>query len=191
MPRPRCAAPLSPGILSDYWLGALSPEVEEPIEEHLLGCGECARSLQWVIDLAGATRALARRGLLRVVVSVKFLDRLANEGLHLRQYRVTPGGSVACTVTPEDDLMVVRLAAPFEAPARADLVFCGQGGEEEGRLPDVAAEFPRGEVVFTVPIDEIRRLGPGTSRIQIVAVEVSGERVLGEYTFNHTPYSPG
>jgi hypothetical protein len=186
---PRCAAPLSIGVLSDYWLGDIAPEGEAPIEEHLLGCGECGRRLEWVIGLAAATRALSRRGLLRVVVGDGFIGRLAGDGLRLRQYRVRPGESVACTVTPEDDVMVARLVAPFQPAARIDLVFCDASGVEAWRLPDVAVDPARGELAFIEPIDALRELGVSALRIRIVAVGEIGDRVLGEYTFNHTPHS--
>jgi hypothetical protein len=189
----RCPAPLSLGVLSDYWLGELAGGDEAPreagIEEHLFGCDECSRRLQWVVDLAGATRALARRGLLRVVVGDEQLRRLAGEGLRVREYRVESGGSVACTVTPGDDLVVARLVAPFRTSQQVDLVFCDATGSEQGRLPDVPLDSTRGEVVFTEPVDGLRRMGKTTVRVRLVAVESPGERMLGEYVFNHTPHS--
>jgi hypothetical protein len=186
---PRCTSPRPPGVYSDYWLGELSAEDEAPLEEHLLGCDECSRRLAWGVALATATRALATRGLLRVVVSDEHLGRLARAGLHVREYRVAPGGSVACTVAPEDDLVVARLAAPFASQERLDLVFCDASGHEEGRLPDVAVDAPRRELIFTEPVDGLRKLGVATLRVRLVAVEKSGERVLGEYTFHHAPYA--
>jgi hypothetical protein len=199
----RCKSPLSLGLLSDYGLGepaggdeaptgagsgnrpAIEPTID--IEEHLLACGECSRRLAWVVELAGATRVLARRGLLRVVVGDGHLRRLANEGLHIREYKVAAGGSVACTIAPEDDLVVARLAAPFPAREQVDLVFCDATGQEQARLPDVALDLSRGEVVFTEPVDGLRRLGKATVRVKLVAVEARVDHVLGEYTFNHTP----
>jgi len=186
---PSCTSPRSPGDLSDYWLGELPADAEAPLEEHLFGCDACSRRLAWVVDLAAATRALARRGLLRVVVSDEHLGRLAREGLHLREYRVAHGGSVACTIAPEDDLVVARLAAPFAAPERLDLVFCDATGHEEVRLADVAVDSTRRELIFTEPVDTLRRMGVATLRVRLVAVEAGGERVLGEYTFNHSPWS--
>lgn len=189
MSAPRCTAPRALGVLSDYWLGELAADAEAPLEEHLFGCDACSRRLAWVADLAAATRALARRGLLRVVVSDEHVARLAREGLHLREYRVAEGGSVACTIAPEDDLVVARLAAPFASRERLDLVFCDATGHEQVRLPDVAVDSARREVVFTEPVDTLRTLGVATLRVRLVSVEERGEQVLGEYTFNHSPYA--
>jgi hypothetical protein len=186
---PRCTSPRPLGDLSDYWLGELSAAVEAPLEEHLVGCDECSRRLAWVVDLAAATGALAKRGLLRVVVSDEHLGRLAREGLQLREYRVALGGSVSCTIAPEDDLVVARLAAPFASRERLDLVFCDATGHEEARLADVAVDPTRHEIVFTEPVDGLRRLGVATLRVRLVDVAESGERVLGEYTFNHAPWT--
>ena len=36
------ACPLDPAILADYWLAALPPAEEEPLELHLLACDTCA-----------------------------------------------------------------------------------------------------------------------------------------------------
>ena len=188
MSAPRCTSPHPLGVLSDYWLGELSADAEAPLEEHLFGCDACSRRLAWVVDLAAATRALARRGLLRVVVSDEHLGRLAREGLHLREYRVAHGGSVSCTIAPEDDLVVARLAAPFASRERLDLVFCDALGQEQVRLPDVAVDSKRRELIFTEPVDTLRSLGVATLRVRIVAVEEGGENVLGEYTFHHSPW---
>ena len=108
-----CPTPLAPAVLEDYWLADLSPSEEAAAEQHLLACDECSRRLRDVIGLAEGVRAVAWGGTLRVVVTDAFLNRLAQEGLHVREYRVTPGGSVACTVTAEDDLVVGRFVAPL------------------------------------------------------------------------------
>ena len=38
-----------------------------------------------------------------MVVSEAFLKRIAEQGLHVREYAPPNGGSIACTVTAEDD----------------------------------------------------------------------------------------
>jgi dihydrodipicolinate synthase/N-acetylneuraminate lyase len=44
--------------------------------------------------------SLANLGGVRAVVTTAFLQRLIDEGLSVREYRLAPGGSVECTVTP-------------------------------------------------------------------------------------------
>ena len=39
-------------------------------------------------------------------------------------------------------------------------------------------------------IEVLRALGVATARMRLVAIEKDGERLLGEYTFNHTPTRP-
>jgi hypothetical protein len=124
-----------------------------------------------------------------VVVTAALVDRLAREGLRVREYRVAPGGRVACTVTPEDDLVVGRLAAPFPGVGRLDLALCDAEGREQQRWPDIPVSPEGREVVFTAPVDALRALPASVRRYRLIAVESDGERLLGEYTFEHTPSS--
>lgn len=183
----RCPTPLALSLLTDYWLADLSPAEEAAVEEHLLACDECSRGMRGVVDLAGGIRVVARRGTLRVVVTEAFLDRLAREGLRVREYRVAPGGRVACTVTADDDVVVGRLTAPLAGVGRVDLALCDAEGREQQRWPDIPVNPSEGEVVFTAPIDVLRTLPASVRRYRLIAVEAGGERLLGEYTFVHTP----
>jgi hypothetical protein len=182
-----CETPLEDSVLEDYWLGDLSPTEEEAAELHVLDCDGCSRRLRRVVDLAGGIRALARRGTLRVVVTGAFLERLAREGLRVREYRVAPGGRVACTVTPDDDLVIGRLAASLAGVERLDLALCDAEGREQQRLRDIPVNPTATEVVVTAPIEALRALPASVRSYRLIAVEADGERLLGEYTFAHTP----
>jgi hypothetical protein len=103
-----CVNPLDVAILADYWTAVLSKSEEDAVEEHLFTCDECGTRLREVISLAEAIRNLARQGSLLTVVSDAFLKRVAEEGLHLREYTPPIGGSIACTVTAEDDFWIGR-----------------------------------------------------------------------------------
>jgi len=188
-----CESPLDPAVLAEYWLGELPsnpPGEEERVEEHLLACGECARKLQGVIQLADSIRKLMREGLLRVFVSAEFVTRLEKEGLRIRQYRVAPGTGVACTIRDQDDLVVGRLEADLAGAGRVDLSRCDAQGHEVARLPDIPLMGSREEVVWTEPTDFLRTLGKVILRMRLIAVEQGGEQVLGEYTFNHSGPGP-
>ena len=109
-----CPRPIDAAVLADYWLAALADSDEEAVEEHLFECERCGDRLREVIALAEGIRNLAREGSLRMVVSDAFLQRAAEEGLRVREYSVPAGGSVNCTVTAEDDVLIGRLAANLE-----------------------------------------------------------------------------
>lgn len=185
----RCASPIPLAMLVEYWLGELDADREAKLDEHLLGCGACGAALQALADLGDGIRALVGAGAVRAVVTDTFLRRLAATGLQLREYRVPQGGSVNCTVAPEDDVMVARLEAPLAGVERLDLDFSANEGEEHERLSDIPFDPAAGEVIFTPRIASIRALPAGTSRIRLLAVSPGGERLLAEYTFNHTPWT--
>jgi hypothetical protein len=172
-------------LLTDYWLAEAQGE---ELEEHLLGCAACSQRLQEIVKLVAGVRKLARAGLLRVVVSDTFLKRLESEGLRKREYRVEAWGSVACTVSPEDDVLVTRLAAELAGVRRVDLAWCDAEGRELERAEDIPVD-PRGnEVVLAESIDRVRALPESVMQLKLVSAEEGGERVLGCYTFHHAPW---
>ena len=132
-----CSSPIDAAVLADYWLAALPGPEEEAVEEHLLGCDRCGARLREVIALAEGVRDLAREGSLRMVVSDAFLRRAAEDGLRVREYAPPPGGSVQCTVTAEDDILIGRLAANVSGAKRVDLCICDERGVEQFRMPDI------------------------------------------------------
>src|SRR5690349_2320629 len=94
-----------------YWLAALDDPDEEAVEEHLFECDKCGERLRELIALVQGVRELARSGSLRMIVTETFLKSSAEDGLRIRQYAPAAGGSVECTVTAEDDILIARLAA--------------------------------------------------------------------------------
>jgi len=183
----RCANPLAADVLADYWLAALPPAGEEPVEEHLLGCDECGSRLRQLIALGEGIRKLARSGNLRVILSESFLNCAASEGLRVRQYSLPAGGSVDCTVTSEDNLLIGRLAVNLASARRVDLCFWDAAGTELQRLRDVPINPAGREVIFSEPIEFMRAAPATVVVVKLVSVEETGERVLGQYRFNHTP----
>ena len=187
-----CPNPIDAAVLADYWLGAPAGREEEAVEEHLLGCDQCGARLREVIALAGGVRNLARGGSLRMVVSDTFLKRATEEGLRVREYAPPPGGSVQCTVTAEDNILVGRLAANLSAAKRVDLCICDDRGIEQIRLTDIPFNSATGSVALQQPITYAKAAPSETLIARLVAFDDSGrERLLGEYTFNHTRTLPG
>ena len=179
--------PIDAAILSDYWVGALSETEQDAVEEHLFGCDECGARLREVIMLAAGVRDLARGGTLRLVVSDVFLQCAAEDGLRIREHVPPPGGSYACTVHADDDLLVVRMAANLTGAAQVDLSVCDQHGVEQIRYRDIPVPSEAAGVVFQESIAAQKAAPSYTLLARLIAVESSGrEQLLGEYTLNHT-----
>jgi hypothetical protein len=179
-------------VLADYWLAVLAGSEEEAVELHLLDCDECGARLREVIALAEAVRNLAREGSLRMVVSDSFLQRAAEEGLRIREYAPPAGGGVQCTVTAEDDILIGRLAANLSGAKRVDLCFCDERGVEQFRLPDIPVHPGASSVVYQESITFAKAAPTNRMIARLVTFDETGaERLLGEYTFNHTRSLPG
>ena len=187
----KCADPIDAALLGDYWLGALAGPEEEAVELHLFDCDDCGRRLREVVALAEGVRKIAREGSLRMVVGDVFLERVAAEGLRVRQYAPPAGGGVECTVTAEDDFLIGRLAADTRGAKRVDLCICDARGVEQMRLADIPVS-EAGEVVYQESMT-FAKASPSMKMIaRLVGFDDAGvERVLGEYTFNHTRSLPG
>ena len=189
MSAPVCAESVDFSVLIDYWLGDLARDQEERVEEHFLGCAACSETVADLVALAGGVRSLSNGGVVRAVVTSGFLDRLVGEGLRVREYRLAPGGRVECTVAPSDDLVAARLVADLPAAEQIDLVACDAEGREAHRLKDIPVHPSAREVVLLERTDRLRALPACVQRMRLVALASDGERLLGEYTFVHTPSS--
>lgn len=187
-----CSHPIDAAILADYWLAALSQSEEDFVEEHLLLCDHCGARLREVIALAEGLRNLAREGSLRMIVSDAFLQRAAQEGLRIREYAPPAGGRVECTVTAGDAILIGRLAANVAAATRVDLSICDERGIEQLRMSDIPVHSGPGSVVYQESITFAKAMPDNRMIARLVAVDdTGGERLLGEYTFNHTRSLPG
>jgi hypothetical protein len=184
-----CARPVPFDELVAYWLDEVDREREAQIDEHLLGCGDCAGTLERIADLAGAIRRLAERGAVRTVVSAAFVDRLAAAGIRVNEYRVPRNGGVHCSIAPDDDVAIARLQAPLDGIAKLDLLLLDDAGGPGERLADIPFDAHAGEVVVAPQVAKLRALPASTLRMRLVAVDAEGERLVGEYTFHHTPWS--
>jgi hypothetical protein len=191
MTQPSCASPIPLATLLEYWLGEVDEAREAALDEHLLGCGHCSATLQGLVDLAGEVRAAVRAGAVHAVLTDAFVKRLAAQGLRLREYRAPHNGSVNCTVAPDDDLLITRLDAPLAGVERLDVERLGGEGAVLERLRDVPFDATAGEVVIAERMEVMRALPASTVRIRLLAMALSGERLVGEYTFHHTPHRPG
>ena len=187
-----CLNPLDATLVADYWLAALAKSEEEAVEEHLFACDECGARLREVMALAEGIRKLAREGSLQMVVSETFLKRAAEDGLCVRQYAPPAGGSVQCTVTAEDDLLIARLAADLSGAKRVDLCLCDKRGVEQLRLADIPFQSGAGNVAWQQSMTWAKAAPSETMIARLVTFDATGvERLLGEYTFHHKRTLPG
>ena len=187
-----CSHPIDAAFLADYWIGALAPPEEDDVEEHLFGCDECGTRLREVIALVDGVRGLAREGSLRMVVSDAFLKSVAEDGLRVREYAPPAGGSVDCTVTADDDILIGHLATNFRGVKRVDLCLCDENGIEQLRFPDIPLHPDAGSIAFQESITFAKAAPSYKAIVRLVAFDEGGaERLLSEYTFNHSRSLPG
>jgi Putative zinc-finger len=181
----RCPAPLDLAVLVDYWFDELPSGDQDRIEQHLFECGWCADLLGSLVALGDGVRQLASEGAFRVVVSPSFVETASRRGLRVREYSVAPGGSVACTVTAEDDLVIARLRGEFRGISRLDVVTVTEN-QPEHRIEDVPFAAGSSELIVAEHTEALRAQPTSIMRLRLVAAEPTGDRLVGEYTFNHT-----
>ena len=188
MSEARCATPVPQQELLGYWLREMDDEAQTKLEEHLFGCAECSGRLARLVNLAKAIGQEFQEGRLgsTLILTPPFVQQLKAAGMRIREYQIPAGGSVNCTIAPDDDLVVSHLAAPLEGVGRLDFIFESAGWNQ--RLQDIAFDPASGAVAFAPSVAELRRLGVSTHRVQLVAVSADAERVIGNYTFNHSPW---
>jgi len=183
----KCAAPTPTATLLAYWLRELAGAEESNLEEHLFACEDCSARLSDLAQLGHGIRHVARAGTLHAVFSAPYVERLRGIGVRVRKYDVQPGGSVNCTATADDDLVVAYLRAPLVGVARLDLLVHDSATNARWRLEDIPFDPAASQVVLAPSVVELRRSPKTTQTMQLVAVAGSEERQIAEYTFNHTP----
>jgi hypothetical protein len=189
---PRCAAPIPLPDLVAWERGDLEPEAGDALEEHVFGCAECTRRLEGVVALAAGIREAVAAGELPAAVTGELVERAETQGVRLRTYRLAPGESVACTAGPDDDFVVVRLGVEVEAGESVDLVAqvadINTGTRDTRITEDVPVDPATGEVVYLYPGDAIRSLPRTLWSVTARVRGPRGERDLGPYTLDHTPW---
>jgi hypothetical protein len=183
-----CKAPLEGRELLGYWLGELDATRDAEIDEHLFACCTCGAAVSKLAALGDAVRALIAGGGASAVMPPGFVDRLKAAGLRVHEYRLEPQNSVACTITPQDDLVVAHLEVPLAGVQRLDVLIHEVEADLKFRLTDVGFNKASREIVLVPKASDLRGRGPSTQRVALVAVSGGEERMLGEYVFNHTPH---
>ena len=108
------------------------------------------RRLQHAAARLLALRDAVRRALpesrFGTAVTAGFVQRLKDSGMRIREYQPEAGGSVMCTIAPDDDFIVSRLRAPLAGVRQLDLVWEDSGMQH--RLGARALRSGRNEVFF-------------------------------------------
>jgi len=184
-----CAQPLSDQALLDWWVGELPPEERGPTERHLLGCSACSARAEVLQALSEGVRSLVQGGRFMALVTDDLVEKMRGEGRKIREYQVKAGGTIHCTVAPDDEMVVTRLGASVGDVPRVDLLI-RVGDAPEMRIPELPCPPGAGEVVMAFPVDALQAAPQHVQHLRLVAVDGPAERVLGEYTFDHRPW-PG
>ena len=168
------------------WLGELDEAAESRLDEHLFACAACSERLQTIASLGAAIRNELLRGDFGFVLPGAFIRRLKESGLQVREYNLEPGGSVNCTVTPDDDLVVAHMRAPLRDVRRLDLLIQDPVAGSL-RASDVAFDPAADSLTMVPSVAFLRTLRTAQQRVRLVAVDGVEERVIADYTFNHYP----
>jgi hypothetical protein len=187
-----CTSPLPIDQLVDYELGELPAAAEEAFEAHLFECDACARRLDAVVSLGQRIRRLGQEGQATVAVSEDVLARAAAAGARVRQYRLEPGASVACTAGPDDTYVAIRLAVPLDDVLGVDLEVAfhdlDTGERHSRRVEDVPVDAGAHEVVLLFPGDVVRAYPRSRWTIEARARRRDAGVSLGPYVLDHTPW---
>ncbi len=169
-----------------YWLGELDEAEALRLEEHWFTCAACTERLEAIVTLGAAIRRGLVRGEFGFVAPIAFVQKIKESGLRVREYDLEPGGAVSCTITSEDDLVVSYLRARLGDVRRLDIEI-DDSTTGKHRVTDVAFDPASGGLTFVPSAAHLRTLGPTQQRVRLVAVEGADERVIADYTFNHSP----
>ena len=176
--------------LTAYWLGELPAAEAQKAEEHFFACEACARRLEWLAELSDGVRAAVRTGALAMVVTQPFVEAMKRAGMRLREYRTDSGMTTHCTIRADEDAVISRIRAPLTGVTRVDMVTgieVRDVAQGDVRAEDVPFDATSGEVIFIPPPAALKKMPAHTIRVKLLAVEGAGERVIGDYTFAHTP----
>ena len=171
--------------LLGYWQRELEDAQEAAFEKHYIGCELCSRRLAEVEVLAIGVRGAFASGRVGAIITPAFVELLRSHGVRLREYRVPRNGSVNCTVGPDDQMLLGRLQVPLEGVERVDAIAVHAG---DARVEDVPFDAATGEVLLAPSVELMRTLPEHREVVRLVAVRSGRDRVLGEYTFNHSPW---
>lgn len=187
-----CASPVPLEDFMAYRRGELEAERETSLEEHYFSCVHCAGRLAWVEGLELGIGEAIRRGLVDVVATRGFVERLERTGAVLRRYDLGVGEGVNCTAAPGELMTIITLRAPLRPDVPLTLLFDVLDRESGARSHDERAAFQdpsTGEVVLAVPGELMRAVGRHHITMRVRYGDAPDAEVSGPFDFEHTPWS--
>ena len=170
--------------LTDYAAGELSATEAAAIEEHLFSCSQCASRAAEFDALVRAIPPAVRTTEVGGFVTDDVLNRMAREGVHVRQFVLSPGAVVPCAVWEDDEVMALRLRANFGGAGEVTMSQRVAGNEVLRSTGHVNASSP-GEMIYTLSAAWVRQLPVVNVEVVLTATEEGKERTLGSYTLVH------
>jgi hypothetical protein len=168
--------------LTDYAAGELPDTEAAAIEEHLFSCADCGARAADFDTLRRAIGVAVRTAQVGGFVTDAVLNRLAREGVRVRSFALSPGGSVACAVWDDDELMALRLRGDFTG---GEITLSQRlAGTEVSRVTgEIAASH--GEIIYAIPAAWVRQLPVAEIEILLTARDNNADRPIGGYTLFH------
>jgi len=81
-----------------------------------------------------------------------------------------------------------RTDPPLTGVSRLDAISYGSTDAAAEVFHDIPFNAASGKVVLTPNTARLRLMPSHQHRVRLVAVDAGGERVVGDYTFNHTAF---
>jgi hypothetical protein len=109
--------------------------------------------------------------------------------MRVREYHLTPGSTVNCTIYADDDATVGHMRASLRGVRRLDAleqVEVGGALRPMVRIEDVPFDPGADEVLLLPSAAALKKMPSHTLRVRLVSVEAAGETAIGEYVFAHT-----
>ena len=180
------------GELAAYRLGELAEAGELALEEHYFGCSRCAERLGWLDSLAASLLEVVRSGQISSNVSAGWVTQARDQGVRLRSYELEPGQAVQCTVSPDDDFVILRLRmnAPVVGPVDVETEWTDLDAGRSSRrdLNEMFIDPVTHELVYAFSADLVRSY-PRSRWVMHVRPR-DAQPPFEPFTLNHTPW-PG
>ncbi len=186
---PTCETPVPFETLVDGSLGELPGEAQDRFDEHVLSCAACHARLEAVVRLGADIARAMSTGAVSAWVTEDLVRQIEAAGRHVHHYRLRPGETVPCTVSPDDVFVATHLTGPFpdDRPVRGDIAFhdLTTGAQQIWPVGELPIDRDTGTVVMLHP-GEVMRAYP-RSHITI-ALRTDDGSPIGTYHFDHTPW---